>query len=187
MNFLLIKLLIAVKAKEDQQVSSASTNCPAQDHTWQLVVTQSKLVGSVDSHKLNLQPSFRRQSSPPHTTDMSTPDIFTVDLEAQLQNGVCLSRPRLNRLVRELAARSGAPTNYSSHSFRIGAASAATAAGIPKWQIQALGRWSTDCYKRYIRLPSSTTDTVATACLCDQVSSIEPTLNVWGSPYTTPN
>ena len=49
---LLIKLLIAVKAKEDQQVSSASTNCPAQDHTWQLVVTQSKLVGSVDSHKL---------------------------------------------------------------------------------------------------------------------------------------
>ena len=81
----------------------------------------------------------------------------------RLQNGVCLSRPRLNRLVRELAARSGAPTNYSSHSFRIGAASAAAAAGIPEWQIQALGRWSTDCYKRYIRLPSSTTDTVAAA------------------------
>ena len=49
-----------------------------------------------------------------------------------LQNGVSLSRPRLNRLVRELAARSGAPTNYSSHSFRIRAASAAAAAGIPR-------------------------------------------------------
>ena len=80
-----------------------------------------------------------------------------------LQTGVPLNRPRLNRLVRELAARSGAPTKYSSHSFRIGAALAAAAVGIPEWQIQALGRWSTDCYKRYIRLPSSTTDTLAAA------------------------
>ena len=84
---MLIKLLIAVKAKEDQQVSSASTNCPAQDHTWQLVVTQSKLVGSVDTHKLNLLPSFRSQSSPSCTsTTMFTPDIFNVDLEAQLKS-----------------------------------------------------------------------------------------------------
>ena len=37
---MLIKLLIVVKAKEDQQVSSTSTNCPAQDRTWQLVVTR---------------------------------------------------------------------------------------------------------------------------------------------------
>jgi len=35
---------------------------------------------------------------------------------------------------------------YSSHSFEIGAASTAAAAGIPDWKIQALGRWSSDCY-----------------------------------------
>ena len=84
------------------------------------------------------------------------------------QTGATPSRPRLNLLVRELAARSGASasnysSHYSSHSFRIGAASAAAAVGIPEWQIQALGRWSTDCYRRYIRLPSTATDTVAAA------------------------
>ena len=82
----------------------------------------------------------------------------------RLQTGANLNRPWLNLLVRELAARSGASTgNYSSHSFRIGAALAAAAAGIPEWQIQALGRWSTDCYQRYIRLPNTATDTVAAA------------------------
>ena len=50
---------------------------------------------------------------------------------------------------------------YSSHSFRIGAASAAAAAGIPDWQIQALGRWSSDCYRGYIRLPDSNTSNIA--------------------------
>ena len=75
-----------------------------------------------------------------------------------------LTRQRLNSLIHDLAARSGVdPSRYFSHSFRIGAASAAAAAGIPDWRIQALGRWSSDCYKRYIRLPSSETDTVAAA------------------------
>ena len=46
--------------------------------------------------------------------------------------------------------------NMSSHSFRIGAASTAAAAGYPRWLIQALGRWSSNCYKEYIRIPPST-------------------------------
>ena len=75
-----------------------------------------------------------------------------------------LSRQRLNHLIRVLASHSGVDSQrYSSHSFRIGAASAAAAAGIPDWRIQALGRWSSDCYKRYIRLPRSETDSVASA------------------------
>ena len=46
---------------------------------------------------------------------------------------------------------------YSAHSFRIGAATtAADAAGLQYWLIRALGRWSSDCYKLYIRMPSAT-------------------------------
>ena len=82
----------------------------------------------------------------------------------RLQSGVTLGRPRLTALIRELAARSGVATfHYSSHSFRIGAASAAAAAGLPEWRIQALGRWSTDCYHRYVRLAEIESDTVAAA------------------------
>ena len=47
-------------------------------------------------------------------------------------------------------------TSMSSHSFRIGAATTAAAAGFPRWLIQALGRWSSNCYKEYIRIPQTT-------------------------------
>ena len=40
---------------------------------------------------------------------------------------------------------------YSTHSFRIGAASAAHAVGLPAESIKRLGRWDSNCYKRYIR------------------------------------
>ena len=47
-------------------------------------------------------------------------------------------------------------STLSSHSFRIGAATTAAAAGYPRWLIQALGRWSSNCYKDYIRIPQTT-------------------------------
>ena len=53
--------------------------------------------------------------------------------------------------------------NMSTHSFRIGAATAAAAAGYPRWAIQALGRWSSDCYRTYIRLSDATINTVSKA------------------------
>ena len=80
----------------------------------------------------------------------------------RLQSRVTLGRPKLTALIRELAACSGVATaHYSSHSFKIGAASAAAAAGLPEWRIQAPCRWSTDCYRRYVRLAETESDTVA--------------------------
>ncbi|XP_063777624.1 uncharacterized protein LOC134927301 [Pseudophryne corroboree] len=43
------------------------------------------------------------------------------------------------------------PSHFGTHSFRIGAATAAAAAGFSGAQIQAVGRWKSSCYKRYIR------------------------------------
>lgn len=43
---------------------------------------------------------------------------------------------------------------YTSHSFRIGAASTAAAQGIPDEDIQHMGRWKSLAFKRYIRLPT---------------------------------
>ena len=43
--------------------------------------------------------------------------------------------------------------HFNIHSFQIGAASSARAANIPDHQIQMLGRWRSDAYKLYIRIP----------------------------------
>ena len=47
----------------------------------------------------------------------------------------------------------GLPGDFSSHSFRIGAATSAARAGVPDHLIQVLGRWKSDAYKQYIRTP----------------------------------
>ena len=43
---------------------------------------------------------------------------------------------------------------YKSHSFRIGAASTAAIKGFSESQIQYMGRWKSDAFKKYIRIPS---------------------------------
>ena len=52
-------------------------------------------------------------------------------------------------------------SSMTSHSFRIGAATTAAAAGYPRWLIQALGRWSSNCYRDYIRIPHNTLQNVS--------------------------
>ena len=43
--------------------------------------------------------------------------------------------------------------DFTTHSFRIGAALTAAMLDIPHYMIKALGRWSSDAYELYIRLP----------------------------------
>ncbi len=67
----------------------------------------------------------------------------------------------LSETLRSLLHATPHKGNYTSHSFRIGAASTAAAANIPDWLIKVLGRWSSDCYQRYIRTPSNIIDGVS--------------------------
>ena len=69
------------------------------------------------------------------------------------QNGRYLTRRDINEV---LVLTTDGLASISSHSLRIGAASTAAAARCPKWLIQALGRWSSDCFKDYIRIPRMT-------------------------------
>lgn len=54
------------------------------------------------------------------------------------------------------------PGLYASHSMRRGGATAMHAAGVPAQDIQAHGRWSSDCYRRYLE-PSMKRRALATA------------------------
>ena len=72
-------------------------------------------------------------------------------------NGVYLSRTLLITNLKMYLALAGIdPQQYSSHSFRIGGATSAAAAGLADWEIKILGRWTSDTYQRYIRTPTST-------------------------------
>ena len=63
-----------------------------------------------------------------------------------------LSKPLFVEMVHAALSRAGVPVGgYSGHSFRIGAATAASQARIPDSVIQALGRWSSSAFLRYIR------------------------------------
>ena len=70
------------------------------------------------------------------------------------QSGRYLTRSTVVHLLRDAALSAGLPyQSLKGHSFRIGAASTAAAAGLPDWLIKVLGRCSSDCYQLYIRTP----------------------------------
>ena len=67
-----------------------------------------------------------------------------------MANGKWLSRTSLTKELRSALQCCGLPADhYFTHSFRIGAATTATAAGV-------LGRWSSACYESYVRTPQET-------------------------------
>ncbi|SPO19921.1 uncharacterized protein UTRI_10013 [Ustilago trichophora] len=68
------------------------------------------------------------------------------------------SRSRVLPTLRRLLSNLGlAESRFAGHSFRRGAASWAAFVGAPHTTIQTLGRWSSDCYKRYIDQPDDET------------------------------
>lgn len=73
------------------------------------------------------------------------------------KDGTFLSRRTLASNLHTLLDLCGLHSDhYNTHSFRIGAATTAAAAGIPSWLIKILGRWRSDSYERYIHLPQAT-------------------------------
>ena len=62
-----------------------------------------------------------------------------------------LSRAAVTNTLRQLLKQAGIDhPHYSSHSFCIGAAITAAAAGLPAWLIKNLGRWTSNAYLTYI-------------------------------------
>ena len=70
-----------------------------------------------------------------------------------LENGLPLTRSLVTDRLRAIVLSAGLPGDFSSHSFRIGAATSAARAGVPDHLIQVLGQWKSDAYKQYIRTP----------------------------------
>ena len=71
-----------------------------------------------------------------------------------LSSGQPLSRTLLTQWLKDFFAAAGIQGSFSSHSFRIGAATVAARMGVPDHLIQAVGRWNSDAYKLYIRTPA---------------------------------
>ena len=73
-----------------------------------------------------------------------------------LKSGDFLTRTDISRTTKHLLHAAGIdPEPYSSHSYRIGAATAAADAGLPDHLIKTLGRWRSNAYQTYIRTSSS--------------------------------
>ena len=71
-----------------------------------------------------------------------------------LANGQPLSRSILTDWLWQIFSTAQIEGNFSSHSFRIGAATVAARNDIPDHLIQAPGRWTSNAYQLYIRTPS---------------------------------
>ena len=66
-----------------------------------------------------------------------------------------LTRANLFSRLRGLLQAAGWEGNYTTHSFRVGAATTAASLGFPDHLIKALGRWSSDAYRLYIKIPQA--------------------------------
>ena len=83
-------------------------------------------------------------------------------------SGSPLTKVGLTSETRQLLSMSGLqPSQYAGHSYRIGAATTSASVGLPPWLIKSLGRWSSDCYERYIQCPHSLLSGVSCQLLGD--------------------
>ena len=69
-------------------------------------------------------------------------------------NGQYLTRAHFVAEVQKALELSGVDSSdFNGHSFRIGAATTAAANGFEDSLIRTLGRWESDAYRRYIKIP----------------------------------
>jgi hypothetical protein len=70
-------------------------------------------------------------------------------------NGRYLTRAAFVKETKRLLILIGLDcSQYSGHSYRIGAATSAALAGVSPYEIQLLGRWSSQAYQGYLRTPN---------------------------------
>ena len=82
----------------------------------------------------------------------------------QWASGTTVNRQSFDNVIKWLACSSSLDdSQFSTHSFHIGAATTAAVAGIPDCLIRTLGRWSSDAYQLYIHTPNSTLDTITSS------------------------
>ena len=61
--------------------------------------------------------------------------------------------------------------DINTHSFRIGGASAALSSGASDSMIRSLGRWTSDCYLRYLRISDNDIHDFQTRIACLALTS----------------
>ncbi|KAI8519748.1 hypothetical protein Bbelb_030050 [Branchiostoma belcheri] len=105
-------------------------------------LTYSRPSGAVSSYSdpdvtLQQEPGTTREHGQLYTLDISHHPVSSDHFSNTLRK--CLERAHLD------------PQAYTAHSFRIGAATHAASSGASDAQLRALGRWSSDAFKSYIR------------------------------------
>ena len=71
-----------------------------------------------------------------------------------LEDDRLLTQELLVQKLRATLSQAGVDcTRCSGNSFRIGAATTAMARGVSETTVQTLGRWASDSFRRYIRIP----------------------------------
>ena len=92
-------------------------------------------------------------------------------------SGTPLTKTALVSETRALLSRSAFnASHYAGHSYRIGAATTAASAGLPAWLIKTMGRWSSDCYERYERVPHSVLSDVSKPSLKKKKNIFSPVI-----------
>lgn len=94
----------------------------------------------------------------PHMSLMQYLSIRKHDSPSQplfsFMDGVPVSRQFFTELLLALSLCNLNPHQYQTHSFRIGAATTAAARFFTKLQIQHMGRWKSNAFKKYIHIPT---------------------------------
>ena len=145
-SFLKIENIDIVQADKHYTVLLQSSKCDTFHKGVKIDIFENNSLQPVDSMVKYIEKRMRQGAS-------SSSPLF-IENEFNVRP---LSRITFIRLLKEVLLRSGFNDSlFSGHSFRIGAATSAAAAGVEDHIIKSLGRWNSDCYMRYIKIDKDT-------------------------------